>query len=1494
MSDNFDFDLDDLDSFSMEGPGDVHDSSDPNDKRAVVTSVVRKFGSGVAEALDTDTLIDTAIENALPNELSDIPRDIIYTKMTVEDIYRDTVKELKPKVKKLSRLAASAMPDAPGLKNIKEKLLAFGEEDRRYAAEQSEEERILETIKGFLPQLSEGQTVKSLFEDAKEHKRWETELNALNAIAKNTSNIFRYESEFTYKYQTKSLELKYRMLITLEKLFELSKNTSDTVKLQLESIVKNTALPEVLKIKQTERFHELLRDSGLRSVQETMFGKGTWFHTLITNARNAVKEQVSNISDLLEMPIMMLEMQQDMAEQNREMGIEGNGIAGMAGGALTNRYTKKLAEKIRTWAENNPEAAEKILRISTAYRNMPATIADYISTKDDDSIITRIGEKFLELTSTTAVNTRVMSGTDLLGPAVYDNAARQSIVRIIPGYLKYIHGELTAIRSGGEPTYLEWSPGQEKFITSKELKSRISKNIRRMTSFADSSDIKELEKKLLGSNLSPEEKKRARSVIIETVANNTYFSEKTIRDALINAGFDLKTLSDKEKAEVANDLSKIRGSLPEIGEFVRTVIENGHGEYLDDLIVIKNGEYSINMDRYIKILTNNTLSKKERGSKNKDSVAVGPISSFDPADKKSIENAIERVGLSRLVQEGAIAVPSTTDAVIDLNKLMEVSSSVSAGTGLLQSEQIGNDTLTELRTQTSLLERIFEQAVTSNTQLTAIERAIIELDHYSPFSKETTEKLSEGVKNLYGSGKRVGSKIFSMAKKGIGAAGRLAKGALDMISPSAIMKKSLSSISTILAQISNMGAIAYNTMAGPFNLIADIGKSLLFSTLRAVAKIPGYALSAFNKTVNIGSKVAKALFARGNEIKDVYIDGVAEPALRASMIKLGMYVDVSTGKIIRSLRDITGRVVDMNGNIVLDIGDFQDGLVDAFGNKIEVGKNIKRGLFLKAKDAGAKLIHKLLGVKSKDIINIDELGSSIGKYSSKVMDKLSSINGISIVPGIDNLTTLAEERNKLLEKILDIMDGDNLRKGDFRTRLKKDEEEDAREKINLRKKITDEKRIRKITDTLSVFSYVEDLLGSAFGIAEGLGGAAVATVGGAYGLKKVKDVLGKDVETDVRNNKKASKKTSGKGIYNKLSGVGKVLKFGMKRMPFISALLGLKEALDRVMDGDFKGAAGELASGVVSSIPIVGTGAGLAIDAWLESRDMSKQSESVPLTSEEKRGLNALKYAMGAKKEHVLKLHPAVRSLFLRMVAEYHDLTGGKKIQVNSAWRSARMQRRTRERNKNAGGMRSMHTFGYAIDINTADANALEELGLMKKYGFTRPIGGETWHIEPAGLQMDPARAKNDPEWALRQIMLSPGHGGGGYGTIADARKKGRDKQVATMAFNAGPTKVTPIKTAKASGLAPTSAGIPAPAFTGPVQSSVASVRPLEAIEKPIAEINTTLLESLEVQKEILAILKDYTAYKEKEKDSKPNEAPRLAKRSEEVVSPVMSMRRTM
>ena len=71
---------------------------------------------------------------------------------------------------------------------------------------------------------------------------------------------------------------------------------------------------------------------------------------------------------------------------------------------------------------------------------------------------------------------------------------------------------------------------------------------------------------------------------------------------------------------------------------------------------------------------------------------------------------------------------------------------------------------------------------------------------------------------------------------------------------------------------------------------------------------------------------------------------------------------------------------------------------------------------------------------------------------------------------------------------------------------------------------------------------------------------------------------------------------------------GAVLLRGLKKIPFLGALMGIGFGAQRAMRGDLLGAGMEVASGVASILPGAGTAASLGIDAALVARDMGGAS----------------------------------------------------------------------------------------------------------------------------------------------------------------------------------------------------------------------------------------------------------------------------------------------
>lgn len=169
------------------------------------------------------------------------------------------------------------------------------------------------------------------------------------------------------------------------------------------------------------------------------------------------------------------------------------------------------------------------------------------------------------------------------------------------------------------------------------------------------------------------------------------------------------------------------------------------------------------------------------------------------------------------------------------------------------------------------------------------------------------------------------------------------------------------------------------------------------------------------------------------------------------------------------------------------------------------------------------------------------------------------------------------------------------------------------------------------------------------------------------------------------------------------------------------------------------------------------------------------------------------------KREKIYNLDPNVRELFTGMAREYKFLTG-KNIPVNQAFRSYDDQAAlyTKMPDKAAKPGNSTHEFGLALDIDPKVADELDRLGLMRKYGFTRPIGGEDWHIEPIGVSINPSLAKRDENYRFTAIQASPGRGGDGYGTLSNSIPKRRDTEYQLSIYNKeGESIIDPLKAIK-------------------------------------------------------------------------------------------------
>ena len=145
-------------------------------------------------------------------------------------------------------------------------------------------------------------------------------------------------------------------------------------------------------------------------------------------------------------------------------------------------------------------------------------------------------------------------------------------------------------------------------------------------------------------------------------------------------------------------------------------------------------------------------------------------------------------------------------------------------------------------------------------------------------------------------------------------------------------------------------------------------------------------------------------------------------------------------------------------------------------------------------------------------------------------------------------------------------------------------------------------------------------------------------------------------------------------------------------------------------------------------------------------------------------------------------INPKLANAVNMAASEYFDATG-RHIQITSGLRDSSKQAQLyqayisgRSPYPAARPGTSKHEKGFAVDINSADAAAMDKMGILAKYGLSRPVPNDPVHIEMAGLGGGGESSGGGGGYAEK------GGGGGGGGGRAPAASSGGAPAAASVA----------------------------------------------------------------------------------------------------------------
>ena len=349
--------------------------------------------------------------------------------------------------------------------------------------------------------------VREAIADKKSDARHNDSMGAMFKLTQGIDKLVSYQDNITIGYQRKSLELQMRHYTAMLESINLNRQGTEVIVKNLQSIATNTRLPEFLKLKMSERAHEVMRTNFMNKTYDKVFGgtdfMGSLFNVISKRGKNAVDEARYQFENALSNIDMLAGMSESMglkdknAAEKAAMGgdlvgdFAGSTIAGKLGG-WAGKGVKKAINKFDTEgkiAKGGRQLNYFLNNPSGAYEEVVKFFQNKKDKTTGESVMEGNGffSKLLNGAKGFADDLRdeVNRGGDLstkvggirnfgeVGQLTY--GAVRSLEEIIPGYLQRITHN-TAIMATGDPNVspVVYDFGKGQFVQEAKKLSNVS------------------------------------------------------------------------------------------------------------------------------------------------------------------------------------------------------------------------------------------------------------------------------------------------------------------------------------------------------------------------------------------------------------------------------------------------------------------------------------------------------------------------------------------------------------------------------------------------------------------------------------------------------------------------------------------------------------------------------------------------------------------------------------------------------------------------------------------------------------------------------------------------------------------------------------------------------------------------------------------------------------------------------------------------------------
>ena len=624
MGDDFD-DFDDIDEMDgMEGFGDA-ENEEPDDDRSAVSSTFKGASSSfIDDFKDTSALkqisvtADSAFQAAAGRKVS---KNYNKLKNTLDKEINNSTRDIKNAAKPFVSKLKDVVPEEGLLRDILNKVDDIVGRERVSSEESPEAKAAREANELTATLFAEG-AKKDVLSQALTSMATKKSDDILRQIAAINTTSLDFHNTNTLGYYRKSIELKYKHLFETKRMFNLQVKSFETFKRQFETIVKNTGLPEFVKIRGMEAAKAEIRNRAFGSAYESLVNNNSWIdnakdniHRRFRSTTEGVVDGLSAAGEGLNMATELGEQFEDADQRNMILGsMAADGTRTLSGRIAGKLFAKtKRGKKFRKWIEKiNGDPGTyfgDMAENSTGIKKWAAgSAANLVSLNDDYT------------------NYKDLKREDIDSATYFDNRTKKSINSVIPGLLSRIYASVEGIRTGNEPDGLSFDYDKDTFVSNSSIKSNIVSEIGNVTYKAHGQKIEGFVKTLVsGAGIELTDRElyklsarltafgiRDKSLSLNTLEDKGFFKGLDVRTELIyrsifdNIGKDSEGEIDWNVRDAINrELGAAVNIKSNPEKMIQKLIDDGNAEQLKELGVLKwdrvKASYIIDLEVFDKL-----------------------------------------------------------------------------------------------------------------------------------------------------------------------------------------------------------------------------------------------------------------------------------------------------------------------------------------------------------------------------------------------------------------------------------------------------------------------------------------------------------------------------------------------------------------------------------------------------------------------------------------------------------------------------------------------------------------------------------------------------------------------------------------------------------------------------------------------------------------------------------------------------------------------------